>query len=209
MLTVSRERLFLKSPSPSPYQESSRLQELSISLFRDLVEAVVGNDRKSMKKEVQRGVLPLFFHTQDKTDSVSKASREALCAAADLLKWKKLKDLVQPQQTWRTVERSLVRDRRRAEEYMEQSLPYLNNAQAILREAAVRFIGITARHLGNRNEKLQDICDALQPLVNDAEPSVRSLASQTLMTLGTRRKQPTSWWSLRTLCCWLCRDRER
>ena len=35
----------------------------------------------------------------------------------------------------------LVQDRSRAEEYLNQSLPYLEDAQAPLREAAVRFIG--------------------------------------------------------------------
>jgi len=35
----------------------------------------------------------------------------------------------------------LARDRSRAEEYVEQSLPYLRDAQAPVREAAVRFIG--------------------------------------------------------------------
>ena len=35
----------------------------------------------------------------------------------------------------------LVRGRSRAEEYLDQSLPYLEDAQVALREAAVRFIG--------------------------------------------------------------------
>ena len=35
----------------------------------------------------------------------------------------------------------LVRDRSRAEEYLERSLSYLRDAQAPVREAAVRFIG--------------------------------------------------------------------
>ena len=35
----------------------------------------------------------------------------------------------------------LVQDRSRAEEYLSQSLPYLGDAQATLREVAVRFIG--------------------------------------------------------------------
>lgn len=72
MLTVSREWHFLKSPSPSPCQESSRLRELSISLFRDLVETVVEKDKRMMKKKVQRGLIPLFFHTHDGTESVAK-----------------------------------------------------------------------------------------------------------------------------------------
>ncbi|KGL89229.1 Maestro heat-like repeat-containing protein family member 7, partial [Charadrius vociferus] len=182
--------------------ESSRLRELSISLFRDLVETLVKKDKRMMKKKVQRGLLPLFFHTHDGTESVAKASGEALLAAAELLKWKELKHLVQPQQTWSTAERLLMQDRRRAEEYMTQSLPYLKNAQPTLRVAAIRFIGLGARLLRDQNEKkLQDICSALKPLLNDAEPSVESLAAQTLLILETPRRQPTSGWSLRTLCC--------
>ncbi|XP_074011268.1 maestro heat-like repeat-containing protein family member 7 [Numenius arquata] len=190
--------------------ESSQLRELSISLFRDLVKAVVGNEKRMMKKKVQRTLLPLFFHTQDKTDSVSKASREALLAVAELLAWGELKDLVQPQQMWRTVEYSLLQDRSKVEVYVKQSLPYLNNAQATLRETAIRFIGLGARRLGDQNEmKLQDICNALKDLMYDAEPAVQCLAAQTLLILGTPRKQRTSGWSLQTLCCWLCRDSER
>lgn len=48
------------------------MRELSISLFRDVMETVVGNDKKRMKKKVQRGLIPLFFHTCDETDSVAK-----------------------------------------------------------------------------------------------------------------------------------------
>jgi len=35
----------------------------------------------------------------------------------------------------------LAQDRSRTEEYLDQSLPYLQDAQASLRDAAVRFIG--------------------------------------------------------------------
>ena len=35
----------------------------------------------------------------------------------------------------------LAQDRSRAEEYVQQSLPYLRDAQAPVREAAIRFIG--------------------------------------------------------------------
>ncbi|KAF1660425.1 hypothetical protein FQA23_0002001, partial [Aptenodytes patagonicus] len=52
--------------------ESSQTRELSISLFRDTVETVVGNDKRRMKKKVRRGLLPLFFHMHDETDSVAK-----------------------------------------------------------------------------------------------------------------------------------------
>ncbi|KAM9612010.1 uncharacterized protein ACIBXB_000292 [Morphnus guianensis] len=152
-----------------------------------------------MKKKIRRVLVPLFFHMNDQSESVAKASGEALLTCADLLKRKELKQLARTKQTRRIGEALLVQDRRRMEEYLHHSLPYLKDAQATLRVEAIRFIGLAARHLRDRNEEeLQDMCRALQPLVNDAEPSVRSLATQTLLILAPL--QPTSGWSLRRLC---------
>ena len=66
------ERLLLKSPCPPPYQDSSQLRELSICLFKDLVQMVVGNDKRQMKKNARRSLLPLFFHMSDQSESVVK-----------------------------------------------------------------------------------------------------------------------------------------
>ncbi|KAM6100881.1 LOW QUALITY PROTEIN: ATPase family AAA domain-containing protein 2-like, partial [Pterocles gutturalis] len=108
--------------------ECRQTRELSISLFRDLLEAVVGRDKRKMKKKVRRVLLPLFLHMQEETDSVAK----------------------------------LRRDRSRAEEYLCQSLPYLEDAEASVREAALRFIGLAARHLrGRSEEKLEEICEGV------------------------------------------------
>ncbi|KAK2513630.1 hypothetical protein Q9966_016087 [Columba livia] len=163
--------------------ELSQLRESSISLFRDLMKMVVRSDKREMKNTVRRGLLPLFFCMSDQVQSVAKVAREALLGAAELLKWKQLQRLVQTQQTWRIGECLLERDRSRAQELLSQSLPYLRDAQASLREAAVRFI-------------------ALQPLEWDSEPSICSLAAQTIRILGNPREQPRSRWTLRGLCCW-------
>ena len=48
------------------------MRELSIRLFKQVVETVVGSDKRRMKKKVRRGLLPLYFHTHDETDSVAK-----------------------------------------------------------------------------------------------------------------------------------------
>ncbi|XP_029862013.1 maestro heat-like repeat family member 5 [Aquila chrysaetos chrysaetos] len=181
------------------------MRELSISLFRDVMETVVGKDKRRMKKKVRRGLLPLFFHMCDETDSVAKVSGEALITTAELLKWKELKHLVQTQQTWRTGECLLVQDRSRAEEYLSQSLPYLGDAQATLREMAVRFIGLAARPLRDQSrEKLAEICRALQPMQEDSEPAISSLALQTTFILNSPRVQRTWGRSLRALCCGCC-----
>ncbi|KAK2514603.1 hypothetical protein Q9966_015666 [Columba livia] len=77
----------------------------------------------------------------------------------------------------------LEQDRSRAEEYLSQSLLYLGDAQASLQEAALRFI-------------------AIQPLEQDSEPSICSLASQTIVIVCSSWKRPRSRWTLRALCCW-------
>lgn len=72
LITVGRERLLLKSPCLPSYQESSQLRELSICLFRDMMETVVRRDKRRMKKKIQRVLVPLFFHMNDQTESVAK-----------------------------------------------------------------------------------------------------------------------------------------
>ncbi|KAK4806336.1 hypothetical protein QYF61_017205 [Mycteria americana] len=151
--------------------ESSQLRELSISLFRDLVESVVGSNKKRMKNDMWRVLVPLFLRMSDQTDSVAKASGEALLAAAELLKWKELRHLVQTQQTWRIGECLLERDRSRAEEYLNRSLPYLKDAQATLREAAVRFIGGPAGRLAQSHPPRLLLFPGLSP--DEAEEGVQ------------------------------------
>ncbi|KAM9207785.1 uncharacterized protein RG961_014921 [Leptosomus discolor] len=64
-------------------EESSQTRELSISLLRDVLETVVGDDRRRMKKKAQRGLLPLFFHLHDGADTVAKAEIPKLAGRAD------------------------------------------------------------------------------------------------------------------------------
>ncbi|XP_071670525.1 maestro heat-like repeat-containing protein family member 7 isoform X2 [Patagioenas fasciata] len=183
--------------------ELSQLRKFSISLFRDLMKMVVENDKRKMKNTVQLGLLPLFFHMSDQVQSVAKVAREALLDAAELLKWKQLGHLVQTQQTWRTGESLLERDRSRAQELLRQSLPYLRDPQASLQEAALRFIGLAVRHLRDPSkESLSEICRAIQPLEEETDPSISSLATQTIVTVCSSWKRPRSRWSLRALCCW-------
>ncbi|KAK2513002.1 hypothetical protein Q9233_015846 [Columba guinea] len=184
--------------------ESSQLRELSICLFRERVQSVMVHDKKRIKSYVHRALLPLFFRLSDQSNNVAKAAREALLGAAELLKWKQLRHLVRTQQTWRIGESLLEQNKSRAQELLSQSLPYLRDAQASLREAAVRFIGLAARPLRDRREeeKLAEICSALQPLETDSKSFVRSLAAQTIVILSSPREQPRSRWALQALCCW-------
>ncbi|XP_064894287.1 uncharacterized protein LOC135575983 isoform X4 [Columba livia] len=184
--------------------ESSQLRELSICLFRERVQSVMVHNKKRIKSYVHRALLPLFFRLSDQSNNVAKAAREALLGAAELLKWKQLKHLVRTQQTWRIGESLLEQNRSRAQEFLSQSLPYLRDAQASLREVAVRFIGLAARPLRDRREeeKLAEICSALRPLEKDSKSFVRSLAAQTIVILSSPREQPRSQWALQALCCW-------
>ncbi|XP_040398461.1 uncharacterized protein LOC121062495 [Cygnus olor] len=183
--------------------ECSQVQELSICLYNKVMQVVLWCHKRQMKKIVRRGLLPLFFHLSDQTQSVAKASVEALVTAAAFLKREELKRLAQTEQTWRIAECLLVQDKRMVEEYLQQSLPYLQHTQVTLREAAVRFIGLAAQHCKDQSErKIHEICSVLQPLQNDEELSVVSLTTQTIFILRCPRMQPTSRWCLWALCCW-------
>ncbi|TRZ21229.1 hypothetical protein HGM15179_005903 [Zosterops borbonicus] len=128
-------------------QECSQLPELSLCPFRDQLEPVVGNDKRR-NSYIRRVLIPLLFHMSDQSPDVAKvqgqgqavtqtrASGEALLAAAKLLKWKELKHLLETDQTCRIS--LLVKDKSGAEKYLHQSLPYLKGLQATVREAAVR-----------------------------------------------------------------------
>ncbi|XP_076220086.1 maestro heat-like repeat-containing protein family member 7 [Aptenodytes patagonicus] len=120
---------------------SSQVRELSISFFQDVMKTVVGRNVKKMKKKVQRVLLPLFLHMNDQIESVAKASGNTLLACAKFLGWRKLSYLAETRQTHLIGECLLLHNRSRVEEYLCQSLPYLKDAQATLRVAAIRFIG--------------------------------------------------------------------
>ncbi|XP_068521504.1 maestro heat-like repeat-containing protein family member 7 isoform X1 [Anas acuta] len=121
--------------------ESSQVREHSICLFQAVVKPVLRQRKKEMKRTVHRSLLPLYFHMRDQSESVAKASGEALAVAAEFLRRKELKRLAQTEQTWRTGECLLQQDRGRVEEYLQQSQPYLQATQTLLRLEAVRFIG--------------------------------------------------------------------
>ncbi|XP_062468716.1 uncharacterized protein LOC134160589 [Pezoporus occidentalis] len=91
-------------PFPPSLQGCSRLRELSIRLFRVLLQSVLGGDRRRMRSKIWDLLLPLFFHMSDQSCSVAEASWEALLAAATLLGWEELRCLLEMRQTWRVAE---------------------------------------------------------------------------------------------------------
>ena len=82
LLTLGRELLLLKSCCASPCQEFSQLRELSISLFRDLMKTVRGNNKRRMKTNARMGLLPLFLRMSDQTQSVAKVQLSKLSSGA-------------------------------------------------------------------------------------------------------------------------------
>ncbi|XP_071427966.1 maestro heat-like repeat family member 5 [Pithys albifrons albifrons] len=162
--------------------ECSELREISICMFTHLLELVVWRDEKRMRKEVQRALVPLLFRMSDQTPSVAEASREALLGVSELLRWKTLQHLLKRERLWELGACLLKKSRSRTEEYLQQSLPYLQDPQNDVRLAAVRFI-------------------TLQPLETDQDMSVRSLAAQTTLFLRSRPMQPRSRGILGVLCC--------
>ncbi|XP_053803460.1 uncharacterized protein LOC128790597 isoform X4 [Vidua chalybeata] len=174
--------------SKDPSLDNSHVQVLSIQLFREVMELVMDNGKKPLKKHVSKSLLPLFFHCHDENWCVAEASQEALLCGAKFLKRRKLKQLVEKEQPWKFAEVLLAEDRSRAAEHLRRARPYLQSPQEPLREAAVRFMGIAGRYLRKQQEETQFIYKALQDLTDDISPAISSLAIQTLQLLrGVQR----------------------
>ncbi|XP_071886045.1 uncharacterized protein [Anas platyrhynchos] len=60
---------------------SSQVQEHSICLFQAVVEAVLWQRTKKMKRTVHRSLLPLYVHMRDQSESVAKNRRVGLESA--------------------------------------------------------------------------------------------------------------------------------
>ncbi|XP_026723116.1 maestro heat-like repeat-containing protein family member 7 [Athene cunicularia] len=140
--------------------ECSRVRELSIRLFKDVMKTMVGRNKRKMMKTAQSILVPLLFRMSDKVESVAKASRDTLSACGDFLGWRTLSSMAK---TWQTdlIGQCLITHRKsRVDEYLLQCLPYLKDPQATVREAAVRFIGLAVRHRRTLiQESVGDICD--------------------------------------------------
>ncbi|XP_066843619.1 uncharacterized protein [Anser cygnoides] len=186
--------------------ESSEVQERSILLFKDLMECVVWWKKGEMKKTVRRALIPLLFRMSDETESVAKASAVVLLACTMFLKWKQLEHLAQNEDITRIREYLLKQKSSRVDEYLQQSLPYLEDAQANLRQEAVKFIGLAVYHAGIQSEeKLNELIQALQLVTKDVDSSLCVLAAQTILCLRSRIKRPIPLWvQLAELFCWPC-----
>ncbi|XP_040537636.1 uncharacterized protein LOC112533354 isoform X8 [Gallus gallus] len=134
--------------------ESSTVRQLSIDLFLETLNYVEDQEKRKMQEEVCRSLVLLYLHLHDEEESVAKASQKALLGAARFLRWRRLEHLVQTAQFWQIGECMLDKRRRRsaAQEYLGQSLLYLQSPQESLRREAVRFIGLLGQHMRDQEQ---------------------------------------------------------
>ncbi|XP_023790779.1 uncharacterized protein LOC111934852 [Cyanistes caeruleus] len=180
------------------------VRERSICLFRDLLGKTLCEDKCIMKKYAWKALVCLLLHMSDQAPNVAKASKEAVVAIAEFLKWKELKHLAQTEQTWRMGECLLAKDSSSPEWFVWASQPYLLSPHAPMREMALRFIGLAARHLTKQTEDtLAEVLLELEILeTTEKDASIRCLAAQTSLILKSLSKQRRSRFSLCRLCCW-------
>ncbi|XP_040537654.1 maestro heat-like repeat-containing protein family member 6 isoform X10 [Gallus gallus] len=173
--------------------ESSTVRQLSIDLFLETLNYVEDQEKRNMQEEVCRSLVLLYLHLHDEEESVAKASQKALLGAARFLCWRRLEHLVQTAQFWQIGECMLDKRRRRsaAQEYLGQSLLYLQSPQESLRREAVRFIGLLGQHMRDQEQaETEYIYQRLQEAQQDPSPFVSSLALQTLKILKETRPRP-------------------
>ncbi|CAM4619683.1 unnamed protein product [Lepidochelys kempii] len=185
---------------PFFHDESSKLRVLSITLFKHLLELVRGPSRRKMKEHVLRSLVPLLLLLHDERPNVSQVCWDTLRSAVKFLRWSQLSALVKKKELWRGCDCLVACYKGRAETFLCQAMAFLENPQAPIREAAIRFLGLTARQLDQQSqEKLEAICNVLKGLQQDSKSSVRCLASQTMLILNACKKHRPARASLRTL----------
>ncbi|CAM4671469.1 unnamed protein product [Lepidochelys olivacea] len=185
---------------PFFHDESSKLRVLSITLFKHLLELVRGPSRRKMKEHVLRSLVPLLLLLHDERPNMSQVCWDTLRSALEFLRWSQLSAHVQKKELWRGCDCLVACYKGRAETFLCQAMAFVENPQAPIREAAIRFLGLTARQLDQQSqEKLEAICNVLKGLQQDSKSSVRCLALQTTLILKACKKHRPVRASLQTL----------
>ncbi|XP_074978779.1 maestro heat-like repeat-containing protein family member 2A [Caretta caretta] len=185
---------------PFFHDESSKLRVLSITLFKHLLELVRGPSRRKMKEHVLRSLVPLLLLLHDERPNVSQVCWDTLRSAVEFLRWSQLSALVQKKELWRGCDCLVACYKGRAETFLCQAMAFVENPQAPIREAAIRFLGLTARQLDQQSqENLDAICKVLKGFQQDSKSSVSCLALQTMLILKACKKHRPARASLRTL----------
>lgn len=81
-LTPLLRELLLKSSCPPPYQESRQVRELSICLFKEIVQMANWKHKRQMRKKVRKSLVPLVLHMSDEIESVAKVQIADLSSGA-------------------------------------------------------------------------------------------------------------------------------
>ncbi|CAM4620526.1 unnamed protein product [Lepidochelys kempii] len=185
---------------PFFHDEPSKLRVLSITLFKHLLELLREPNRKKMKEHVLRSLVPLLLLLHDECPNVSQVCWDTLRSALEFLRWSQLSALVQKKELWRGCDCLVACYKERAETFLCQAMAFVENPQAPIREAAIRFLGLTARQLDQQSqEKLEAICNVLKGFQQDSKSSVRCLALQTMLILKACKKHRPARASLWTL----------
>ncbi|XP_027767207.1 maestro heat-like repeat family member 5, partial [Empidonax traillii] len=143
--------------------DNTHVQLLSIHLFREVMEWLAEDGRKTLNMQVHQSLVPLFFHLHEENQCVAEASRGTLLCAASFLKRRDLEQLLRRQQPFKFVDCLMDKDASRRAEHLRQAVPYLQSRQQPLREAAIRFMGVAAWHM----QDLQPIMKALEVMTED------------------------------------------
>nr|XP_041573833.1 maestro heat-like repeat-containing protein family member 6 isoform X1 [Taeniopygia guttata] len=158
--------------------DSSYVRLLSILLFDKMMNFLVDEGEKPVKKILCQSFLPLFLHCHEDNQRVANASRETLLGVAEFLKKRNLKKLLKKEQLSKFAECLLAEDSSSAAEHLRRALPYLQSPQEPLREAAVRFMGMAGRYLKGQPVELHVLTQALEAMSEDDSPSSTNLEIQ-------------------------------
>ncbi|XP_048786053.1 maestro heat-like repeat family member 5 isoform X2 [Lagopus muta] len=187
-------------------EETAEMRWHSMELFALLLEAP---GRKQLLPEAERSLLPLFIHMNEDIPNVAQAAQIALIRAAKLLGWQQLQRLASKAEVWMIADCLLQEREGDAELYVKQTMLHLNSPQAALREVAVRFLGMLAQKLKNKNEEMVlDIRKALQGAKGDRDLAVKSLVQQTLLILCQKTDVPPTRPRGRASLQWLQRKQK-
>ncbi|CAM4671518.1 unnamed protein product [Lepidochelys olivacea] len=172
----------------------------ALTTLSHLLELVRGPSSRKMKERVLRSLVPLLLLLHDEHPNVSQVCWDTLRSALEFLRWSQLSALVQKKELWRGCDCLVACYKERAETFLCQAMAFVENPQAPIREAAIRFLGLTARQLDQQSqEKLEAICNVLKGFQQDSKSSVRCLALQTMLILKACKKHRPARASLRTL----------
>ncbi|KAM5302065.1 maestro heat-like repeat family member 5 [Glossophaga mutica] len=121
----------------------------------------------------------------------AQVCRPALCHAASILGWSRLKTVFAERDTWTILTALLKQEPGKALWFLKQSVTLFKSPQAPIRQAAVWFAGQIMQALDtDTGSDIEETYDALKAMREDPDPAVGCLAAQTLHVLETKERLP-------------------